>query len=165
MSEVEIRQLKEKDVEVFRTLRLEGLQKSPDAFGATYEQEVKQDNSFFVERIERSIIVGCFDGDDLVGMTCCLQDGSIKCKHVALIWGVYLKEKHRGQGISKKLFEKILSVLPEDIEQIRLSVASHNKAAKKLYQSFGFEKYGYEERVLKIDNKYYDEILMVKFLK
>ncbi len=165
MSNVEIRQLTKKDVQAFKELRLDGLKKAPDAFGASYEQEIEQDDTFFEGRIVRSIIVGCFVDRDLVGVTCCLPDTGLKCKHTAVIWGVYLKKSYREQGLAKGLFENILNLLPNCIEQVRLSVGAHNEKAKKLYESFGFKKYGYEERILKIGDKYYDEILMVKFLK
>ena len=52
-----------------------------------------------------------------------------------------------------------------DIEQIHLTVVSSNKAANSLYASFGFVTYGIEKNALKVDGTYFDEELMVLFLK
>jgi RimJ/RimL family protein N-acetyltransferase len=47
---------------------------------------------------------------------------------------------------------------------VQLSVVNDNKAACRLYGAMGFVAYGYEKRALKQDGRYYDELLMVKFL-
>jgi RimJ/RimL family protein N-acetyltransferase len=43
-------------------------------------------------------------------------------------------------------------------------VVSENGDARRLYGTLGFVEYGYEKRALKQDERYYDEVLMVKFL-
>ena len=47
---------------------------------------------------------------------------------------------------------------------VQLTVVSENEAARRLYRAMGFVEYGYEKRALKQDGRYYDEVLMVKFL-
>lgn len=160
-----IRQLTKDDVYAYKEIRLESLQKVPDAFGSSYEEELKEKEKFFIDRIEGGHVFGGFAGEDLVGVSGYFQDKHQKSKHVAGIWGVYVRETHRGQGICGQIFEEILKNMPNEIEQIRLGVGKHNEAAKNFYKKMGFEECGLEERVLKIDNQYYDELLMVKFLK
>ena len=46
------------------------------------------------------------------------------------------------------------------IEEIRLSVVTTNAEAVRLYAKAGFSVYGLERRALKIDGRYYDELLM-----
>ncbi len=47
---------------------------------------------------------------------------------------------------------------------VQLTVVTENEAARRLYEAMGFVEYGYEKRALKHDGRYYDEVLMVKFL-
>jgi RimJ/RimL family protein N-acetyltransferase len=51
------------------------------------------------------------------------------------------------------------------VEMVQLTVVSENEAAHRLYRAMGFVEYGYEKRALKQDGKYYDDILMVRFLE
>ena len=46
------------------------------------------------------------------------------------------------------------------VEDLCLTVVASNAAARRLYSSVGFKEYGLERRALKIDGKYYDEVLM-----
>ena len=45
-----------------------------------------------------------------------------------------------------------------------LTVVGENLSAQRLYTSLGFAEYGREARALKQNGRYYDEILMVRFL-
>ena len=162
---VNIRQLSDKDVLIYRDIRLESLKKIPDAFGSSYEEESQEEDAFFIHRINSGAIFGCFVEDQLVGVTGFYTDNKIKCAHVANIWGVFVKEEFRGKKIGKQLLEETIKNLPSRIEQVRLSVGAHNIWAKNLYEDMGFQECGLEERVIKINDKYYDEILMVKFIK
>jgi len=47
---------------------------------------------------------------------------------------------------------------------VHLTVVKCNEGAQKIYEGLGFSQYGLEEKALKVDGKYYDEIMMVKFL-
>ena len=50
------------------------------------------------------------------------------------------------------------------VEMVQLTVVSENEGARRLYGALGFVEYGYEKRALKQGGRYYDEVLMVKFL-
>ncbi|MGQ0452909.1 GNAT family N-acetyltransferase, partial [Bacillus sp. SS-TM] len=50
------------------------------------------------------------------------------------------------------------------VEQLMLDVVVGNDAAKKLYESLGFQTYGVQERSLKHNGQYWDEEHMVLFL-
>jgi len=52
----------------------------------------------------------------------------------------------------------------EDIEQIRLAVATNQEAAVHLYRSLGFESFGCERQALKIGGRYVDEEHVVLFV-
>jgi RimJ/RimL family protein N-acetyltransferase len=48
------------------------------------------------------------------------------------------------------------------VELVQLSVVAGNAPAQRLYASLGFAPYGLEERALKVDGKYFDEVHMVR---
>lgn len=76
---------------------------------------------------------------------------------------MYVKPDRRRKGVAQVLLSEIVeraNAIP-GVEQILLSVAAERIAAKKLYQSLGFEVYGREPRTLKIDARYVDEDLMI----
>gem|GEM_PF-6583094 len=50
-------------------------------------------------------------------------------------------------------------------EQLHLNVVTTNTAAARLYEAVGFSVYGTDPRVLKIDQNYFDEYLMVLNLR
>ena len=52
----------------------------------------------------------------------------------------------------------------EGLEQLYLAVVTDNESAIELYKRSGFEKYGTEYRSMKVESRYIDEDLMVKFL-
>ena len=49
---MEIRQLTAADAEVYRDLRLEGLQTNPEAFGASFEEEMDLSIESFASRLK-----------------------------------------------------------------------------------------------------------------
>jgi RimJ/RimL family protein N-acetyltransferase len=51
------------------------------------------------------------------------------------------------------------------LEQVNLGVSTDQLAAKKLYESLGFEVYGHERQSLKIGEEYVDKDLMVLWIR
>jgi RimJ/RimL family protein N-acetyltransferase len=77
---------------------------------------------------------------------------------------MYVRDAARGTGLARMLVGAVLDHATERAELIQLSVVSTNGAARRLYASFGFEPYGIEERSLKVDGAYLDEVHMVRRL-
>jgi len=70
--------------------------------------------------------------------------------------------KGLGRALLKELIRQLRS--QPGLEQVALGVSIENIAAKRLYESLGFEIYGCEARALKIGDSYVDEELMVLYL-
>jgi ribosomal protein S18 acetylase RimI-like enzyme len=70
---------------------------------------------------------------------------------------------HRGKGIGRALLVRILEEAKKDssLEQILISVATSQTAARQLYRLLGFETYGTEPRALKVGSTYVDEDHMI----
>ena len=87
-----------------------------------------------------------------------------KQAHKALLWSMYVRATARNAGLGKRLVGAVLDHARGRVEQVQLSVVSENESARRLYAMLGFVEYGYEKRALRQDGRYYDEVLMVKFL-
>jgi len=163
---MKIRQLIPEDAEIFRNIRLEGLQNAPNAFGADYEQELAYELEEYKKWIANHIIWGGFQKDYLIGIVGLANEISKpKRAHKGFIWGMYVRPEFRNQGVGRALIESVLAKAPLNIEQVQITVMSENPWAEKLYKSLGFQTYGHEQESIKVNGKYFDEIHMVKFLK
>jgi len=161
---LQIRRLEPSDAALYREIRLEGLRISPEAFGSTFEKEDAQPLSWFEAVLGRAAIFGAFLDGTLEGVAAyAAQEGS-KQAHKATLWGMYVRNTARNLGLGKKLVAAVLNHARERAEMVQLTVVSENGAARRLYDALGFVEYGYEKRALKQDERYYDEVLMVKFL-
>ena len=77
---------------------------------------------------------------------------------------MYVRTAGRNASLGKRLVAAVLDHARGRVEMVQLTVVSENEAARRLYGAMGFVEYGYEKRGLKQDERYYDEVLMVKFL-
>ncbi len=162
------RRLTATDANAYRTLRLEGLQNNPEAFGSSFEEEKDSSIELIASRLESqsSYTIGVFDQEELVGVATLVQESMLKLKHKAGIFAVYVSPGKRGLGIGKHLMVEAINKAKElgEVEQLNLTVVSTNTSAKRLYSSLGFEVFGTEKKALKIGQQYFDEDYMVLFL-
>ena len=82
-----------------------------------------------------------------------------------MIWGMYVRREARQYGIGERLIDAAVAHAPGHVEQLQLSVVTENEAARRLYAKAGFIEYGHQINALKHGGRYYDDILMVKFLE
>lgn len=164
MSEIIFRQLQEKDAEAYQSIRLEMLKNSPEAFGGSYEENLEYGLDFFINNILNSCVFGAFFENQLIGTAGSFIQKGKKSEHKAFLWGVYVNQTYRGKGISYQLTNKVIDNLSPEISLIQTAVVQGNIAALKIYEKAGFKRWGVEEKGLKIQGIYYDEIHMVKFL-
>ena len=164
ISALQIRRLETPDASLYMDIRLEALQRNPEAFGSTFAWESAQPLSWFEASIGRAAIFGAFLDGRLVGMAGFAPQESAKRAHKALLWGMYVRTSARSAGVGKRLVAAVLDHARGRVEMVQLTVVSENEAARRLYHAMGFVEYGYEKRALKQDGKYYDDVLMVNFL-
>ena len=159
-----IRRLLVADAEVFRSIRLEGLQQAAEAFGSTFEKEAAQPDQYFIDRVSRNAVFGGFAGEKLVGVAGFYPMDGPKEKHKGVLWGMYVRPEARGTGLAAALVEQLLEYASTHVEQVQLTVVSNIPRARRFYQRLGFIEYGLERKALKQNGVYFDEVLMVKFL-
>jgi ribosomal protein S18 acetylase RimI-like enzyme len=163
-SDLQIRRLETADAALYREIRLEALKQNPEAFGSTFERESDKPPSWFEAAVSQRDIFGAFLQGTLAGIAGYAAQESPKHAHKGVLWGMYVRPAARNSGLGKRLVEAVLDHARERVEALQLTVVSENEAARRLYGSLGFVEYGFEKRALKQDGRYYDEVLMVKFL-
>jgi len=165
-----IRILNEHDAQSYQKVRLSALKNNPEAFGSTYEREVKFSLATVKERIAPStnhFVLGAFDDAcSLIGIVTFMREIGIKMRHKGNVFGMYVAPENRGQGVSKLLMAELIKEAKncDGLEQLNLAVVSENVAAKQLYNSLGFKVYGVERNALKFDGHYFDEDWMVLYI-
>ena len=158
---VTVRQLGAQDVEDFRRIRLSALATAPEAFGSTLDRETTRPLEMFAERLSASIVFGAYRDGRIVGMIGLKREDGPKMSHKAFIWGFFVEPECRGLGLGTALIEAALAAAREIVEQVALTVVEGNAEAARLYERFGFQRYGTEPRALKSADGYVDEALMV----
>ncbi|MBR0872904.1 GNAT family N-acetyltransferase [Bradyrhizobium tropiciagri] len=164
-SRIELRRLMPADAALYREIRLEALRTSPEAFASAFETESARPVGWFAERLENgAVVLGAFDGRELVGILGFIIGDGPKRRHKGTLVGMYVRASGRRTGVGRRLVEAALDLAAQSVELVDLGVTGGNEPAYRLYRSMGFVEYGVERHALKIDGRYYDEILMVKDL-
>jgi ribosomal protein S18 acetylase RimI-like enzyme len=147
-------------------LRIEALERDPEAFSASLEEY----RALSLEEVKRRLwsnshafVVGRFEDRRLIGMAGFYREQGTKSSHKGRVWGVYLTPHARGVGVSKKMMRTLLDRARaiKGMDQVLLSVAATQIPAIRLYRSLGFELYGTEPRALRIADRYIDEHYML----
>jgi ribosomal protein S18 acetylase RimI-like enzyme len=169
-----IRILTAEDAAAYQALRLRGLRESPASFGSTYENEAGTPLQEIAGRLARGaggddVTFGAFDDDGgaLVGLASLGRGTSLKTRHRAVVWGMYVAPEARGRGVGHALMDALIAHARTlgGVERLTLGVESGNAPARALYQSLGFVTYGVEPQAYKLDGQYWDSEMMTLDLR
>nr|WKF62044.1 Spermidine N(1)-acetyltransferase [Paraburkholderia busanensis] len=169
-----IRQLGPADRDAYFQLRLRGLKAHPESFGQSYEEALARGPEQHDARLqgllaaEGEFLLGAFASTDtpLLGVVGLSRNQRDKERHKASVIGMYVAPEAAGRGVGRALLDELMrrAMRIDGLRQIQLVVASHNEAARKLYESAGFNKYGCEVGALNVGGVFHDADLMVRFL-
>ncbi|WP_145394463.1 GNAT family N-acetyltransferase [Pantoea sp. SJZ147] len=155
-----LRPLAEQDVSAFRAIRLEALRRHPDAFGADYDRERQQPDAFFAAMLrENRMLAGIDDQGQTAGIVGVRFNPGVKQRHVATLWGMYVRPEWRGSGLAKALLTTAIAEARE-CRSLKLAVSATNIAAARLYRSAGFQTYATDVAALYVDGVFHDTLLM-----
>jgi RimJ/RimL family protein N-acetyltransferase len=160
-----VRQLTPADAEAFRALHLEALEKYPAAFAMAYEEECDLPLTEFQTRLERLIVFGGFVAGALAGIATLQCQPLMKRRHMAMVWGMYVKDTFRGSGLATAIFQSVIARAEREVDQLELYVAVGNDRASQFYKRFGFEPYGVMRRSLRVKGVDYDAEMMVRIFR
>ena len=156
-----IRRLAAADAEYYRALRLTGLRDCPEAFGASHEDEAAKPLGWFADRLEANVVLGGWrDVSTLVGVAGLHIPQAGKTSHKAELWGMFVSPEARRTGLAMALVAQLTQHAAIAVEEICLSVVTTNAEAVRLHAKAGFSAYGLERRALKVNGRFYDELLM-----
>lgn len=156
-----IRRLTRADAAEFHALRQEGFRLHEREFRFAPEDEARLTTEEVAARLARDFVVGAFHGETLVGIAGLAGFSGAKTKHKALLWGMYLRERHWGAGGADALMAALLNHARGAYEIVTLTVMRDNERALRFYERWGFTIYGVEPASVKTaDGLYLDEALM-----
>lgn len=162
MNSIEIKEVLSAEAKQYKMFLAAALQSDKDNLLITHKDN--KDASFPTKDRNDSFTLGAYAENILAGIVSFARDGEDreKLRHKGIISTMYVSKEFRGRGIAGQLLEEVIKrvkAIP-DIEQINLIVISSNSKAKKLYEKFGFEKFGTELNSIKWEGKYFSEDLM-----
>ena len=170
-----VRLLSGADAAAFQALRLAALAGYPAAFASAHDEEADQRVEEVALRLEQGAVFGAFasgafgggafGGGALAGSAGLTVPARAKKRHKGDLWGVYVCETVRGQGVGRRLVEAVIAHARGRVEQLHATVTIGNQAAHQLYRSLGFRTYGIEPRGLKVGDAYFDQELLVLLLR
>jgi ribosomal protein S18 acetylase RimI-like enzyme len=165
-----IRLLMPADAQAYLRVRLSQVELEPNAFAESPIEVRGKTAAATAERLaaprDVSFIVGaCVDGE-IVATAGYFRRMEAKTRHKGRVWGVFVAPAFRGQGLGRAVMNKLIAEVRsiDGLEQLDLTVAETQVAARKLYESLGFGVYGRETRSMRVGDAYVDEELMVMAL-
>lgn len=167
--EIKYRKLYFSDLDKYHKIRLKCLQDHPDSFGTTYEEEIKKEKFKFDEYItqndSQSFLMGAFKANNCIGICGFIREQGKRTYHRGHLVQIYVLKEYQGKGIGKELISQTIKEAFDklNVEQILLGVITDNNQATTVYEKLGFKEYGLIKEFLKLENKYLDKRLMIKY--
>lgn len=159
---VEFRRLTVDDLDAFREIRGEALQRFPQSF---YSLEEDQGGDAMLAAYRQWLsgtVMGAFACRSLVGIAGFYVSPDKRSQHRGHIYTVYVREASRGKGVGDGLIKELLALAAVHVEQVHLAVLLTATDAIKTYKRNGFEIYGTDRGVVRIGDSTYDKYLMMK---
>lgn len=152
MSEITVRALTEDEWETYRSLRLEALQESPDAFAADHDTEAAEPEEFWRARMERSDrIVAEADGEGVGVVSIGAAEGN-RPETAGQLFGLWVRPDWRGRSVAASLVRESARIAEgKGLTQLFYWVGSDNGRAVAFASSFGFRPTD-DRRPMRVNN-------------
>jgi RimJ/RimL family protein N-acetyltransferase len=160
--DLKVRALQPDDAPALVAIRREALSSAPLAFGSSLDD----DRALSPESMRSSLadisnfaVLGAFDGEALVGMAGIIRLEKVKCRHRAVIWGMFVAPTARRRGIGSALLGAAVDRARSwpGVVQVQLSVFETAEDAGRLYRRAGFREWGTEPRALEWEGRFVAE--------
>jgi GNAT superfamily N-acetyltransferase len=168
--ELAIRLVRASDVDAIRDLRLEALQRHPEAFGRDYESAAAEPREYWLNVVRpasayNALFIADAGEHGLAGMTGVFRENSRRTEHAATVWGVYIRSQWRGLRLSDALLLACETWGRENgVRIMKLIATSTNSHAIAAYVRCGYRVYGVDPQGIYANGVYYADLLMCKEL-
>ena len=143
---MQVRRLGSDEWERFRSVRLRALADAPDAFGATFEEEMALTEADWRRRLEspdRAVFVveSARNPDDLMGLA--MGGPAPDFPKLGALYGMWVAPEARGQGHGEALVDAVKEwAIEAGYPALGLGVTTTNAPAIALYERIGFRDSG-----------------------
>jgi ribosomal protein S18 acetylase RimI-like enzyme len=162
---VAVRRLTTDDIASLREARLEGLRNHPEAFSADLAVWEALTPDVWRTRVMNGNWFGAFAGEVLAGICTISTSYSSKTAHIGEFGAMYVRAAYRGQHVGDALIEAVIAFARQKFELVTLTVIAENAPAIALYERHAFAVIGKMPCAIRIGDRYYDELFMVRDLK
>lgn len=167
MDKIIIQKLSRIHVPIYRSLMLDAYESHPDAFvSSTFERAVLP-LSWWEKRLDdradaKEMVFGAFDNQgNLCGVAGLATENRAKAAHKATLFGMYVPQGYRGQGIGALLVQAVLSeARTRQLSVVQLTVTQGNEAAEHLYAAQGFKVFGIEPMAMRLGDVFLNKVHM-----
>ena len=138
-----IREFKENEWSLYKKLRLESLMDSPDAFGSTYENEIKKNDlewrNCLIESITSKMsfpLIAEYNNKPAGLAWFNIEEENYE---KSVLYQMWINPKFRNRGIGFKMLKEYKDwSIKLGAKYLYLNVTTTNSSASHLYSSFGF---------------------------
>jgi len=134
-----------------------------DEYKETVQNEAKKISE--CRKAPGKIIISALSKNEIVGYAAFSNYDLRKTKHSGYLT-IFIKKNFRGKGLGKELMKALITWgrANKIVRKMTLAVFSNNKNAIALYKKVGFKIEGLCPKDMKINGRYYDSVLMYKFV-
>jgi len=156
-----IERLTPADVDDYRALMLSAYDAEPDAFTSNAAERGEQPPEWWLARVSDrpdadELVLGARADGGLVAAVGVRFRRRERTRHKATLFGLFVADGHRGQGLGRTLVEAALEAARARAGTllVQLTVAASNEPAVRLYRECGFEPFGTEPLAWKRGDRY-----------
>lgn len=166
MPDVTIRAVTDRDVDIWRALRMDGIIRHPQAFIVSAQEAAAVPVEQDAARLRAGGKFMAFAGDLPVGLIGLNRHSMPRERHRGEIGPLYVVPDARGQGVADGLLQAAMDAAQaQGIWQIELSVFVENHRAIALYERHGFVVTGKIPNAIEGADGFEDDLLMILIRK
>lgn len=140
-----------------RSIRLQALQESADAFGGTFEIESAEDETAWRAKFEKNdFLIASVNGVDAAIMSIEVLNGDFGA--TCWIGGCWSNPQFRGKGLLRQMFT-FVDQQDKDWKVQGLGVWTDNYSAISAYEKLGFVKMGDDTESTRKPGKFYQRMI------
>ena len=141
ISAIQIRELNTDDWLLYKSIRLNALVDSPEAFGCTFDNEAGLPDTKWKDRIRDSSVFVAFIDDEPTGLVVSFTKPENPSER--LLFSMWVEDKYRNLKIGTSLVQHFIEwAKSENATKIIAGYSDENEDVFRFYEQLGFKKTG-----------------------